>query len=355
MMKPDPQAADALVQRAQEIAAIASRRLAEEHSDVRARYGAEADAIWQEHLYERVLELSAALAVGQPTMFSARVVWSKTAMAARDLRPDDLDASLGSLRMAIEQILTGTTRTACLACLDRAQQSNNEPTRSIDMPTLDPGLAPERLALKYIQAVVAGNVVPGMEMVIDALDDGMSVPDIYVKVLLPALREVGRMWHVNEVSVAEEHLVTNTTQRLMAVLAARTERRPDRGTTAIAASVAGNVHDVAIRTIAYLFEFEGWRTIYLGTDTPRSELVTGVSIYNADVVLLSAGLSTQLRAMKQTIDEIRKRCDPSVKILVGGNAFADSDELWKEMGADGFARNADESLIKAEELVSGVT
>ena len=183
------------------------------------------------------------------------------------------------------------------------------------------------------------------------MDDGLTVRNAILKVLLPAQREVGTLWHLNEISVAEEHMVTMTTQRLMAVLADRVDRDPDSGRTVIAAAVAGNIHDIGIRAIAYLIEIAGWRTIYLGPDVPKSDIPAAVECFDADLIMLSLALSSQIPALQRAIDAIRKRNGSSVKIMIGGNGLAGAPDLWKDLGADGYAPTADAALAMANELV----
>ena len=349
-MKANPQLGEELVREAPRLAIAATDHLLAADDEFEARYGTDAASIWRDHLQERIIELSTAISVGRPLLFSTRVIWSKTAMQARGARSEDVDASLVSLMQIVERDLSPAAHDVVRQYLDLARRPSEAIDPSLSVSLLDAGLKADRLALQYIQSVLSGNVMPAMEMILDSLDEGMSVQEVYVDVLLPVLAEVGRLWHINDISVAEEHLVTNTTQRLMAVMASRVERKPDRGKTVVAAAVSGNVHDVGIRTLAYFFEFEGWRTIYLGSDTPRSEIASSVSIYQADLVLLSAGLSTQLDTLKRTIQNIRAHKGESV-VLVGGNAFAQVPQLWKDVGADGFAANVPEALALAEELL----
>ena len=349
-MKPSPQIADDLLRKSDRLALAATDQLLASDPNFELRYGTEAAVIWRDHLHERILELCTAISVGRPLLFSTRVIWSKTAMLARGAAPEDVDAGLESLIQVIKQDVAPEDSNLVQQYFDLATRAREIDDPSLSRTLLDAGSKTDRLALQYLQSVLSGNVIPAMEMVLDSLDDGLSVQDIYVQVLLPVLAEVGRLWHINDVSVAEEHLVTNTTQRLMAVLASRASRRPDRGKTVVAAAVSGNVHDVGIRTLAYFFEFEGWRTIYLGPDTPRSEVASSVSIYQADLVLLSAGLSTQLETLKRTIQNTRAHKKEAV-ILVGGNAFIDTPDLWTELGADGFATDARQALELAEELL----
>ena len=352
MTMSEPKAAEALEKNAREIAERAAANLLSADPELRDRFGADAPAIWRDHLHQRLLELSAAVAVGNPNLFSTRIIWSQQAMNVRDLGFVELDKSLKALRDGIADALDEAVRSVCLGCFDAALAEAQARNAVVEETALDPGQPFDRLASLYIQAVLAGNAPMAMQLVLDSIEEGMAPVDLIMRTLLPAQREVGRLWHANQISIADEHLVTNTTQRLMAVLASRVRCQPDRGKTAIAASVPGNVHDIGIRSIAYLLEFDGWRTIYLGSDTPRGEIVAAVDSFEADLVLLSVALSSQFTALKRMIDEIRAgKSGNSVKILVGGNGFAGEPELWRSFGADGYAPTADEALALAAELV----
>lgn len=349
-----PGLAQLLERHADEIAAAAAAQLLAKHPKFREKFGDEASPMWTAHFRQRVLELAAAIAAGQISLFVARVNWSRVAMVARKVEPGDLETSLVCLRNAVGDVITGEREQQQVAgFIETALATIRRATDDFDNSALDPGLLPERTALRYIQAVIAGNAIPGMAIVLDAVDDGLSVRDAIVKVLLPAQREVGRLWHLNEISVAEEHMVTMTTQRLMAVLASRARRAPDRGQTAVAAAVTGNVHEIGIRALAYLMEMEGWRTIYLGPDVPKSDIPEALVCFEADIVLLSLALSSQLPELKRTISAIRERLGGRVKIMVGGNGLAGAPSLWKELGADGYAENVESALAVADELLAG--
>ncbi len=350
-MQPVPAAATELEQHANDIAAAAAAHLLENHPEIATRFGDDARMIWTGHLRQRVLELCAAMAAGEVELFVSCVTWSRTAMQARDVEAGDLDASLASLQAAIAPRLGSAPPQLVATCIDAAIKAVGRKTNEPETSTLDPGLMTGRIALRYIQAVIAGNAIPGMSIVLDAVDEGLGVPEAIFQVLLPAQREVGRLWHLNEISIAEEHMVTMTTQRLMAVLASRAPHAPDRGRTAVAAAVAGNIHEVGIRALAYLLEFEGWRTIYLGSDVPKSELPAAIECFEADIVLLSLALSSQLPALRRTIAEIRGKASDHIKIMVGGNGLNGAPDLWRELGADGYAVTADAALAVADELV----
>jgi len=337
---------------AHEIAGQAWVELQSSYDDIEERFGPEAEALWIEHLQQRLIELAVALGAGDSDLFAARLAWSRSAMQARGLTATDIDNSLNALRSALSSKLNETEASVACKCIDQANEVNLAASDAGLQSQLDPGLSNHRLALQYIQAVVAGNVLPGMELVLDAVEHGLSIKDAYLQVLLPAQTEVGRLWHLNSISVSEEHLVSYTTQRLMATLASRAERKPDNGYTAIAGSVVGNVHDIGIRAIAYLMEIEGWRTIYLGSDIPQSELPNTLDSYEADILLLSVALTSQLPDTQRTIESVREKSTQNVKVLIGGNGLSGNSELWRELGADGYAAGADQAMSLALELAA---
>jgi methanogenic corrinoid protein MtbC1 len=69
-----------------------------------------------------------------------------------------------------------------------------------------------RLAAEYLLAVMEGDRRRASQLILDAVDQGQSVRDVYLRVLLPAQQEVGRMWLVGEINVAEEHFASATTK-----------------------------------------------------------------------------------------------------------------------------------------------
>lgn len=355
MITPNPEAAKAIEANAANIAATACNQFIKTQPQLASQASVDIYDSWAHHFQQRVMELSAAVAAGEPALFTARVEWSRQAMAARFLQNINLRDTLQSLREVLTETLPPDSLAEALHCLDQAINDYSEEPAKPEVSQLDPGHALERLALFYLQAALEGNVNEAMQIVLDAVDDGLDARQAITGVLLAAQREVGHLWHLDQITIAEEHLVTTTTQRLMAILASKVKRAPDRGKTAVAAAVSGNVHDIGIRAISYLMEMDGWRMIFLGPDVPRNNLPAAVHFYDADLVMLSLTLSSQLSSMCDTVAAIRSHCENNVKILVGGNAFRDAPETWKSTGADAYAESAEQVLQVAEQLVAPKT
>lgn len=332
-------------------AGYAAAALLERNPDLRRTFGPDALGGWKTHLTQRLLELAAALTAAEPRVFVARVLWTARAFSARNQDAGSVRSSLEALREVLAERLPEAARAAPLDYLDQAVAALDAPAAPADAATLDPKKANDRLALRYLQKVLEGDVAGAVSEVVTATRQGLDVRAAYLDVLLPAQREVGRLWHLGEVSTAEEHMVTFTTQRAMAVLASAAPPAPANGKTAIVAAVATNAHDIGLRALADLYQMAGWRTIFLGADVPVEDLPGIVNYFQADLLLLGATLSTQLPRVQQAIAAARERSERPLKVIVGGAAFDEATDAWRRFGADGYAARVDEAVSLGARLV----
>ncbi len=331
-------------------AGYAAAALLEARPALAELFGPEALTGWKHHLTQRVLELSAALVTAEPQLFVSRVLWTAKAFRARHQDTDSVRASIEALRAVLAERLPESARAVTLDYLDQALRAL-ESAPAATGPELDPARPADNLALRYLQKVLEGDIAGAVEEVLGATRAGLDVRSAYLDVLLPAQREVGRLWHLGEVSVAEEHMVTSTTQRAMAVLVTGAQSAPPNGKCAIVAAVASNAHDIGLRAVADLYQLAGWRTIFLGADVPVDDLPAVIGYFQADLLLLGATLTTQLPRVQQAIASIHSRCERPVKIIVGGAAFDEAENVWRKVGADGYAARVDEAVALGARLV----
>ena len=166
--------------------------------------------------------------------------------------------------------------------------------------------------------------------------------------------EIGRLWQTNRITVAEEHYCTAATQLIMSQLYPQIFASAKNGRTLIATCVAGDMHEIGVRMVADFFEMEGWNTYYLGANAPHSSVVATVIERKADVLAISATISCHVEAIRDLIRVVRQH--PSgghVRILAGGYPFNRDPELWRYVGADGSARDAQQAITLANQLVNG--
>lgn len=349
MSPSDSFAAELLETSATGYAALTADRLLREHPEIAARFAPDALGAWKAVLGQRIVELATALRLGEPRLFAARLSWARRAFEAREVPESDLAASLEALAAVLAEELPEAIRAAPAAVLRDALVELGQPLEDSDS-YIDPGTPAGRLALEYLAAVLEGDARKATDRLLAEVDAGLAVESAYQDVLVPAQREVGRLWHAGELGIVEEHVVTYTTERLMALLAHRAERAPANGRTVVCAAVAGNVHDIAVRVLADFFDISGWRAIHLGASVPAPEIASAVQYFDADLVVLSAALSVQLPRVAEAIATIRRIEGRTVRVMVGGLAFGDAPEIWHKLGADGYAADAREALRLAAGL-----
>ncbi|MCB9898486.1 MAG: cobalamin B12-binding domain-containing protein [Planctomycetes bacterium] len=316
-----------------------------------AAYGSDAFQSWRQHLAGRLADLSLALAENRGEWFAEQVGWAKVAFRSRGAPESDLLLSLRALRDVLASELPSGVGEASVTCLDDVI------TRFDRLGTSEtPGLSTEsgagRLASQYVLALLEGDRRRACDLVLDAVRAGDITPqDAIVHVGLSAQRELGRMWHLDEVTIAEEHFVSATTVRLMEQVLGLATCAPSNGKTVLAAALDNDVHDIGLRAVTDLFELDGWRVIFLGAQMPVEDLLWASDAFKPDLVVLSATLGTHVRSVAEAIAQLRlRRADPP-PVLVGGTAFLSEREAEDLVGADAVVMSAGEALPVARRLV----
>ncbi len=306
---------------------------------------------WQNVLVARLEELAVAVTNGRPDFFVEQVRWTEVALKARGVSPDALRARLEALSRVLAEQLPAELAPLAIGYINCAlAEFSGEPAGP--PPRLTVETPEQQLAAKYLVAVLEGDRRKAGQMILKAADEGRSISDLYLRVLQPAQEELGRMWVLGEINVAEEHFATTTTRSVMAQLQARTICPPANGKSVVAAAIAGNQHDLGIQMVADLFEMDGWRVIQLGANVPAEDLAQAIEFYEADLVALAVSLVTQLPALEEAIHAIRVGPRGStVKILAGGCGMKGAAEAAAFRGADGFAVNALEAVCRGNWLV----
>ena len=138
--------------------------------------------------------------------------------------------------------------------------------------------------------------------------------------------------------MAQEHLITAATQLAMAHLYPRIFEARRNGLTMVATCVGDELHEVGMRMVADLFELGGWRTHFLGANTPPAAVADMVRDVDPDLVAVSATVLSNVEQAAGMVETIR--CATSAPILVGGRAFLLVPDLWKAVGADATAADA---------------
>lgn len=204
------------------------------------------------------------------------------------------------------------------------------------------------LARRYLDTLIGCRRHDAAALIMGAADDGMPVREIYIDVFQPVLCEVGRLWQINRLSVAQEHYITAVTQTIMSRLYPRIFRGEGHRRSMVACCASGELHEIGARMVADCFEMSGWDSHYLGANLPAAEAVDMAHSLDAEVIAVSATLSSHLGLVADLVAKARARLGGRTTILVGGHPFNQEKDLWRRLGADGSAPNAVEAVLAAE-------
>jgi methanogenic corrinoid protein MtbC1 len=188
---------------------------------------------------------------------------------------------------------------------------------------LDLGHAASRFTRLYLDSLRAADAGGAFRVASGALEQGMTVPQLYQRVIAPAMHQIGELWEKGALSVADEHLATALTHRVLAALRPplgpeAEQAGPLRGRVMLAA-VEGEQHALGLRMAADVLEDAGFRPIYLGGDVPTDALLQAISSLSPDSLVLGVTMPDLAPQLHEVADAVRK-AHPQLGLLVGGQA-----------------------------------
>lgn len=169
---------------------------------------------------------------------------------------------------------------------------------------------------RYLELALAPDVEALTKLVFDAVEEeGPLVA--YDRLVQPALEETGRRWELDQLTVADEHLVTALTEQVLSSVG----RRRTGGPLAVVSCTPANEHRIGATMVADALALAGWRPLLLGAKTPFDALEELCLERGAGLVALSVGLNEELHALWERLREVRATLGDRVPILVGGGAL----------------------------------
>ena len=316
-----------------------------------ARYGDRGRARYLEDASFHFAFLADAVDTSSPGLFSDYIGWAKVLLAQLGVPEVDLAENLRCSRRALERILAPELAQLASSYVDAALDRLPElPAELTSCIAPDGPLA--ALTVDYLDALLRGDRQRATDLVLGAVESGTPLRDVYLQVFQRSQHEIGRLWQMNKIGVAQEHYCSAATQLIMSLLYPRVFNSVRAGRTLLAACVQGDLHGIGARIVADFFEMEGWDASYLGADTPTPAIVDMLVQRRADVLALSATMTFHVHAVTAVVAAVR--ASPAcrdVKILVGGHPFNIAPDLWREVGADGYGRDAVEAVRVATRLV----
>jgi 5-methyltetrahydrofolate--homocysteine methyltransferase len=201
------------------------------------------------------------------------------------------------------------------------------------------------------EGILNGNMKAVEEATRSALGEGTAAGELLNEAMIPAMAEVGRLFEANEYYVPEMLIAARAMKAGLALLRPELvkEKVEPKGRVALG-TVKGDLHDIGKNLVAIMIEGAGFDIIDLGVDVGPDDFVRAAKDQGANVVGLSALLTTTMPSMKATIDALKEAgVREQVKVIIGGAPV--TQKYADEIGADGYGRDAAAAANLAKKLL----
>jgi 5-methyltetrahydrofolate--homocysteine methyltransferase len=199
--------------------------------------------------------------------------------------------------------------------------------------------------------VVEGDNAGVQQHVKEALEDGKGASSILNDALIPAMAEVGRLFEEGEYFVPEMLISARAMKGAMAALKPHLQQgEMVYAGKVVIGTVKGDLHDIGKNLVGLMLEGAGFQVTDLGSDVTAEKYVEAVRDADANIVAMSALLTTTMVNMKATITALEEAgLRDKVKVMIGGAPV--TDNFAKQIGADGYAPDASRAVAVAKTLV----
>lgn len=200
------------------------------------------------------------------------------------------------------------------------------------------------------KAVLNGSMKIILDEVKAGLSAGMEPGVIVSDELIPAINEVGDLFEQQKYFlpqlIASAETMKKAIEYLEPMLSSGDETGPK--VTIVIATVEGDIHDIGKNLVALMLKNYGFRVVDLGKDVPKENIVQAAIDENADIIALSALMTTTMMRMKDVVELVREK-QVDVKVIIGGAVITQS--YADEIGADGYSKDAADAVRLVQRLM----
>lgn len=183
-----------------------------------------------------------------------------------------------------------------------------------------------------------------------AIEEGHEPKKLLDDVLLPGINEVGEFFDKGRYFlpqlIASAEAMKTSIEYLEPLL--MEDNSGEEMPTVVIATVEGDIHDIGKNLVALMLKNYGFRVIDLGKDVPKEKIIEAAIAYNAQIIALSALMTTTMQQMKHVIRYAKEK-EVNAKVIVGGAVI--TQEYADEIGADGYSKDAADAVKLTQRLV----
>jgi 5-methyltetrahydrofolate--homocysteine methyltransferase len=205
---------------------------------------------------------------------------------------------------------------------------------------------------RLYEAILNGDFRTAVAATQEAVAEGVDPQELVSQQMIPAMQEVGRRFECNQSFVPELLIAARAMKRALELLRPLlVQKGAEPLGRVIIGTVKGDLHDIGKNLVGSMLEGGGFEVYDLGVDVDPERIVDAIKEKNANIVCLSALLTTTMPSMQTSIEAINKGgMRGQVKVLVGGAPV--TQQFADEIGADGYSDNANGAVTLARRLIA---
>ena len=205
-----------------------------------------------------------------------------------------------------------------------------------------------------IKAIVEGNKDESVQLAQRAITEKMDLNEVIEKGFVPGIKQVGQLWEGGEYFLPELITSAECMKAAMELMEPELKKAQIDVRSAgkiVIGTVEGDIHDIGKNLVASILSANGFKVVDLGADVKLETFLEKAAELNADLICLSALLTTTMTGQKKFIELLKEKgLYGRFKVMVGG---APVNQKWSdEIGADGYSENALTAVDAAKELVN---
>jgi len=206
-----------------------------------------------------------------------------------------------------------------------------------------------------VTAVVEGRKDKVEQLVNTALNMGISPEEILNKGLILGMEQVGQKFRRKEYYLPEVLMSGNAMKAGVEILRPALSQKSFKAVaTVVLGTVEGDIHDIGKNIVGMMIEGAGFQVVDLGVDVPSRKFIKAVRDNNAQVLGLSALLTTTMPRMKEVIRDLKESgLKDKVKVVIGGAPV--TRDYAEEIGADGYGSDGASAVDEVKRLVGSTT
>lgn len=202
------------------------------------------------------------------------------------------------------------------------------------------------------EAILTGNLNLSVSTTQEAIAEGVNPQEVINEYMVKAMEEIGARFESGKAFVPNLLMSARAMKGSLDLLKPllKSDGSQSAGKVVIG-TVKGDLHDIGKNLVASMLEGCGFEVINLGVDVSSEKFIEAVKEHNADIICMSALLTTTMIYMKEVIAAIEAAgLKEKVKVMIGGAPLNQS--FATQIGADGYSDNANSAVQLAKMLIT---